>query len=29
LLYEDLSDEAPVPRIQPLGHLPQPWVFPK
>jgi ribosome-associated heat shock protein Hsp15 len=24
LLYEDLSDEAPVPRIAPLGRLPQP-----
>ena len=23
LLYEDLSDEAPVPRISPLGPLPQ------
>jgi ribosome-associated heat shock protein Hsp15 len=29
LLYEDLSDEAPVPRIEPLGRLPQPWAFPK
>ena len=29
LLYEDLSDEAPVPRIQPLGRLPQPWATPK
>ena len=29
LLYEDLSDEAPVPLVAPLGPLPQPWVSPK
>ncbi len=29
LLYDDLSDEASVPRIAPLGQLPQPWAFPK
>jgi len=29
LLYEDLSDEAPVPRIAPLGPLPRPWAFPE
>ena len=29
LLYEDLSDEAPVPRVAPLGPLPKPWAFPK
>jgi ribosome-associated heat shock protein Hsp15 len=29
LLYEDLSDEAPVPRIGPLGRLRQPRVVPK
>ena len=29
LLYEDLSDDAPVPRIAPLGQLPQPWVLNK
>ncbi|MDA0651711.1 MAG: RNA-binding S4 domain-containing protein [Proteobacteria bacterium] len=29
LLYEDMSDEATVPYIAPLGPLPQPWVFPK
>lgn len=27
LLYEDLSDNAPVPVIAPLG--PSPWAFPK
>ncbi len=29
LLYEDLSDEAPVPRIAPLGPRPQPWTLQK
>jgi ribosome-associated heat shock protein Hsp15 len=29
LLYEDLSDDAPVPRIAPLGRLPQPWTLQK
>lgn len=29
LLYEDLSDEAPVPRIAPLGPRPQPWTVVK
>lgn len=29
LLYEDLSDEAPVPRIEPLGRLPQPGTYSK
>ncbi len=29
LLYEDLSDEAPLPRIAPLGRLPHPWALPK
>ena len=29
LLYEDLSDDAPVPRIKPLGRLPQPGAVQK
>jgi ribosome-associated heat shock protein Hsp15 len=29
MLYEDLSDEAPVPRIDPLGRLPQPGALVK
>jgi ribosome-associated heat shock protein Hsp15 len=29
LLYEDLSDEAPVPSLALLGPLSQPWVLPK
>ena len=29
MLYEDLSDEAPVPRIGPLGRLPQPGALVK
>jgi ribosome-associated heat shock protein Hsp15 len=29
LLYEDMSDEAPVPRIASLGPLPQPWTVVK
>lgn len=29
LLYEDLSDEAPVPRIAPLGPLTRPGALPE
>lgn len=29
MLYEDLSDEAPVPKIAPLGPIPQSWAVPK
>ena len=29
MLYEDLSDEAPVPRIDSLGRLPQPGALVK
>ena len=29
LLYEDLSDEDPVPRISSLGPLPKPWIMQK
>jgi ribosome-associated heat shock protein Hsp15 len=29
MLYEDLSDEASVPQIAPLGRLPQPWMYSK
>lgn len=29
LLYVDMSDEAPVPRIAPLGPVPEPWAAPK
>ena len=28
-LYEDLSDNAPVPRIAPLGPQPRPWAMQK
>ena len=29
LLYEDLSDDQPVPRISPLGPQPQSWITQK
>ena len=29
LLYEDLSDAEPVPRIASLGPLPKPWILQK
>ena len=29
MLYEDLSDEAPVPKIAPLEPIPQSWAVPK
>jgi ribosome-associated heat shock protein Hsp15 len=29
LLYEDLSDAAPVPRIATIGPLPKPWAWSK
>lgn len=29
LLYEDLSDREPLPRIATLGRTPQPWAYSK